>query len=45
VLYVEDKGRVVDPPQLTIWVERVATDVRFIDGDRGMEPRLRTPTY
>jgi hypothetical protein len=42
VLYVEDKGRVVDPPPFTIWVERVEPDVRFIDGDRGMEPRLRT---
>ena len=42
VLYVDDKGRVLDPPRFTIWVERVESGVRFIDGDRGMEPRLRS---
>ena len=41
VLYVAEKGRVVDPPQFTIWVERVDSSIRFIDGDRGMEARLR----
>lgn len=41
VLYVDDKGHILDPPRLTIWVERVESGVRFIDGDRGMEPRLR----
>lgn len=41
VLYVDEKGRVLDPPRFTIWVERVGSGVRFIDGDRGMEPRLR----
>jgi hypothetical protein len=41
VLYVDEKGRMVDDPRITVWVEREEPGVGFIDGDRGMEPRRR----
>ena len=42
VLYVDEKGHMIDQPRFTIWVERGEPEIRFVDGDRGMEPRQRT---
>lgn len=40
--YVEEKGRILEPPRFSIWIERSESGVRFIDGNRGIEPRQRT---